>query len=251
MTLHAIVLNLCKYFVYFVAIGFALSELGVNYTTYLASLSVLGLAIGFGSQGLVQDMVTGFFILFEGQFAVGDLVEIAGQTGIVEDLGLRMTRLRNYLGQTVVIPNRSIAVVGTYTLGAQQAYVDVAMRSAEAAAQAAPLLQQVATEVARQFAGVVLQPPRVLEPLVLETGERFLRLHLGIWPQQPWVVEQQLVPRLREACQRAGIEIPGDRVVVFYRPREARPVLPWSRSPRAAGATERASPRPAPETPQA
>lgn len=95
--------------VYFAALGFILGELGVNYTAYLASLSVIWLAVGFGSQGLVQDVVTGFFIIFEGQFDVGDMVEMSGQTGLVEELGLRMTRLRNYLGELISVPNRNIA----------------------------------------------------------------------------------------------------------------------------------------------
>ena len=78
-TLHYLFLSVLKYIIYFTAIGFILSEIGVNYTAYLASLSVVGLAIGFGSQGLVQDIVTGFFLIFEGQFDVGDMVEISGQ----------------------------------------------------------------------------------------------------------------------------------------------------------------------------
>ncbi|MDA0711139.1 MAG: mechanosensitive ion channel, partial [bacterium] len=98
VTLNALFINVAKYVVYFTAMGYILRELGVNYTTYLASLSLIGIAVGFGSQGLVQDVVTGFFILFENQFSVGDMVEISGQVGIVEDIGLRTTRLRNYFG---------------------------------------------------------------------------------------------------------------------------------------------------------
>ena len=108
LTIHSLILNLLKYGIYFTTIGLIPGEMGINYAAYFASLSVIGLAIGLGSQGLVQDMVTGFFVVFEGQFDVGDMVEISGQTGIIEELGLRMTKLHNYLGEIMYIPNRNI-----------------------------------------------------------------------------------------------------------------------------------------------
>ena len=220
MTMYSLVINVAKYVLYLLALGFALSELGVNYKAYFASLSVIGLAIGFGSQGLVQDMVTGFFIIFEGQFNVGDMVEIPPYVGIVEELGLRMTRLRNYLGQTVTIPNRNIASVGNFIKGAQEAQVDVAIADKEVAHEAQNLLKQVADEISSQFAGTIVSAPKILNESSLATGEHFVRVYLAIWPQQQWVVEQQMVPRIREAFSRKGIEIPNDRVIAFYRPRE-------------------------------
>lgn len=188
---------------------------------------MVGLAVGFGSQGLVQDVVTGFFIIFESQFDVGDMVEISGQTGIVEELGLRMTRLRNYLGQVVVIPNRNIAVVGTYSRGALCASVDVAVGSPEEAAKARPVLLELCREIGRQFAGVFRAAPEVTGPLSLNTGEHFLQVKVRIWPSQQWVVEQQLVARIREAFNREGVEIPGDRIVPFYYGPERQPVHRW------------------------
>ena len=220
MTMHSLVLNLAKYVIYFTALGFVLTELGINYTAYLASLSVIGLAIAFGAQGLVQDMVTGFFVIFEGQFDVGDMVEIPPQTGIVEELGLRMTRLRNYLGQRVVIPNRNIAAVGNYAKGAQEAYVDVAVTNREAAEQAINTLRQLGEEIGRQFKGAILAVPKVLGPMSLATDEHFVRLHVSIWPQQQWVIEDQLLPRIREVLKRKGFEVPGDRIAIFYHARE-------------------------------
>jgi len=224
MTIYSLVLNISKYIIYLLAIGFVLTELGVNYTMYFASLSVVGLAIGFGSQGLVQDMVTGFFVVFEEQFNVGDMVEIPPHTGIVEELGLRMTRLRNYLGQRVVIPNRNIAVVGNYVRGAQQVYLDIAVAPEAETARATELLERAGREIAGQFPDIVLSPPQNQGNISLATGERFLRLHLAIWPQQQWVIDQEMVPRIRAAVKSEGIEIPNDKIVVFYHPRENRSV---------------------------
>ena len=223
LTAHSLALNLCKYVVYFSALGAVLTEMGVNYTAYLASLSVIGLAVGFGSQGLVQDVVTGFFIIFEDQFEVDDLVEISGQTGVVEELGLRMTRLRNYFGQEVVIPNRNIAMVANYSGTGLQAFVDIAVAGAEAAQKAVPLLETFGRELARQFPGVILAGPRVVHSLALATGEQFIRVAVSLWPQQQWIVDQQLIPRVRELFKREGLEIPGDRAVAFYHVRDPVP----------------------------
>jgi small-conductance mechanosensitive channel len=229
ITIYSLVLNVTKYAIYLLALGLILTELGIDYTVYFASLSVIGLAIGFGSQGLVQDMVTGFFIVFEEQFNVGDMVEIPPQTGLVEDLGLRMTRLRNYMGQRVVIPNRNIAAVGNYLRGAQQVYVDVAVAAGTDAEAAGTALRQVAQETARQFHDVILSPPEDQGEIQLSTGERFVRLHVAIWPGQPWIVEQELLARIRKMMAAKGLEIPNDRISVFYHPREPQPLRPGPR----------------------
>ena len=215
-TMHSLILDMVKYILYFVAFGFILSKLGVNYTTYLASLSVIGLAIGFGSQGLVQDVVTGFFLLVEGQFDVGDMVEISGQSGIVCHMGLRITQLENYQGQLIYIPNRNIALAGKFRKGALEGYIDVAVEDLQAFEAAKPLISTLIDEIAQQLKGVFISPPRVENPLSMETGEVFLRVYLAVWPGQAWVADQQIVPRIRAVLASAEIGIPGDRVTVFY-----------------------------------
>jgi small conductance mechanosensitive channel len=216
ITLHNLLLSLTKYVVYFTALGYILAELGIDYRAYLASLSLIGIAIGFGAQGLVQDVVTGFFILFEDQFAVGDMVEISGQVGTVESIGLRTTRIRNYFGAHVVLQNRNIPLASRYPRGGFEAVVDVAIASKEASQLAGEWLQKIGEELHRQFQEIILEKPRVQGLVELETGEVFLRLYCKIWPAQQWVIDGQLVPRIREIFKRQGLEIPGDRVLSFY-----------------------------------
>src|SRR5208337_2745651 len=111
--------------VYFIAIGFILQEFGVSLTAYLASASVVGLAISFGSQGLVQDVVIGLTLIFSDAMEAGDLVEISGATtviGRVEEIGLRFTKLVNFYSQEIFIPNRTIANVSRFPHGGVYAY---------------------------------------------------------------------------------------------------------------------------------
>lgn len=226
-TIHSVTLNILKYLIFFTALGHILNELGINYTTYIASLSVIGLAVGFGSQGLVQDIVTGFFLLFDGQFSVGDMVEISGQTGIVEEMGLRTTRLRNYIGQSVVIPNRNIALVGNYTKGCLEAYTDIAVMGDRSTSELRKRLTLLAAELFRQYEGTILAEPKNLGTLRLQTGEAFIRLRFRLWPQQQAFFDQQIVPRIREFLGREGVENPASRVAVFFRHPEPLPTSSW------------------------
>ena len=215
-TIHSFSLNIAKYVVYFVALGLILSQIGVNYTAYIASLSVIGLAVAFGSQGLVQDIVTGFFVIFENQFDVGDMVEISGHVGLVREMGLRMTKIQNYQGLIVYIPNRNIAIAGKYAKGVLEGYIDVALSSGEDFANAKKSVTILAAELGRQFDEVFLKKTRAEPVLSLKTGEFFLRLHISIWPGQTWVIDQQFVPRIRESLTASGITIPFDRIVSYY-----------------------------------
>lgn len=216
VTIHALLISVARYVVYFTAAGYILSQFGIDYRAYLASLSLIGIALGFGAQGLVQDVVTGFFILFEDQFSVGDMVEISGQVGVVEAIGLRTTRIRGYLGTEITLQNRNIPMAVKYPKGAVEVGVDVALTGEQSLETADVVIRRIAGEVADQFQEILVVAPEGVAPIRLQTGERFLRLRALIWPGQQWAVEEQLVPRLREQLAKEGIEIPGARVVTFY-----------------------------------
>jgi small conductance mechanosensitive channel len=110
-TLRDVIQSLLRYALYFVGAIMILSELNVDTRSILAGVGIVGLAAGIGAQNLVKDVVTGFFILFEDQFAVGDYVNIAGVTGTVEDMGLRMTMVREPNGDLHIISNGEITQV--------------------------------------------------------------------------------------------------------------------------------------------
>src|SRR5690606_12017956 len=113
-TLTGFVASSIIFALYFATFGFILSEAGVALTTYLASATVIGLAVSFGAQGLVQDVISGLTIMIADIVDVGDMVDVGGQVGIVRRIGIRYLVLVNFQGATVSIPNRNVANVVNY-----------------------------------------------------------------------------------------------------------------------------------------
>lgn len=168
---------------YFGAIGLILNELGVSLKAYLASASVLGLAIGFGSQGIVQDVVTGLTLIFSDLFDIGDMVEISGQTGNVKQIGMRFTVLENSFGAQVFLPNRSISSVVNYPKGYIRCIVDVALPEDEAiSARIERRIESIVPSTAEQFAGILVYPPSIEDRIQTASGKSFLRVTYRIWP---------------------------------------------------------------------
>ena len=188
ITLIQLVASGVTFVIYFFALGLVLQEFGVNLTGYLASASIVGLAISFGSQGMVQDMVIGLTLIFSDVMDVGDLVEITGVTSVighVEDIGLRFTTLRNFFNQVVYVPNRTIANVSRFPLGGVYAYADVQIPKAADRSQAVAAIGNVAKGMGMEFGAIILSEP-VLDPVEMAAGGgwSFLRVHFKIWPGQ-------------------------------------------------------------------
>jgi small conductance mechanosensitive channel len=189
---------------YFLALGLILREFGVSLTAYLASASVIGLAIGFGSQGIVQDVVTGLTFIFSDLIDVGDLVEISGQTGIVKAITMRFVELENALGATVFIPNRTISNVINYPRGYVRCVVDITLSGDEARHDA---IETTATRLMgtmhKQFPGIFVRPPSSEGRLSFGDDKKVLRLKFRIWPNRQQPIEtgfnQQLVAELTDA----------------------------------------------------
>jgi hypothetical protein len=206
ITLTRLVVSAVTFIIYFFGIGFILQELGVNLTAYLASASVIGLAISFGSQGLVQDMVIGLTLIFSDTMDVGDLVEIAGSVvvvGRVEEIGLRFTTVRNFYNQVVFIPNRTIANVSRFPLGGIYAYADIQIPAGTDRDKAAQTVGNIAKGMWMQFGAIILSEPGV-GPMETASGGGwdFVRVHFKIWPGQGNLIEttfrQQIISAMRD-----------------------------------------------------
>ncbi|MFZ3103023.1 MAG: mechanosensitive ion channel family protein [Desulfitobacteriaceae bacterium] len=176
--------------------------------TLLASASVLGVALGFGSQSLVKDIIGGFFILFEDQFSVGEYVKVGEFSGVVEEVGLRATRLRDWGGELHIVPNGYINAVTNFNRGKMRALVDVYIPYDEDLDRAMEVIHSVCEDTGREFAEGILEPPTVQG--VIQFGERnaILRVVAYTKPNKQWELERELRRRIHKAFLMEGIRIP-------------------------------------------
>jgi moderate conductance mechanosensitive channel len=217
-TLTTLIVSALTFTIYFIAFGLILSELGVTITTYFASTTVIALAVGFGSQGLVQDVVIGITLVFSDAFNVGDIVEISGQVGRVDRIGLRFTTLTNFLGQTVYIPNRNIGVIGRYRRGAIRAFVDVQLTPGADEARVVETVHAIARGLRAQQPAILLSDPEVLGPFDAAPGDwHFIRVKFRVWPGQGPFVEGAFRQRTLAALRRIDPEYAEWMITVSYR----------------------------------
>lgn len=213
-TLIGILKSILRYAVYFIAIVTVLDTLGVPVSSLIAAAGIGGLAIGFGAQNLVKDVITGFFILFEDQFAVGDYVSIDGITGTVQDIGLRVTKIQGFAGDINIIPNGSIAKVANFTRGNNTAIVDVTVSYETNLDRAIAILEDVG-QAMREERPEVQDTPQVLGVVDLGDNGVTLRVIAKTLPMNQWAVERELRKRIKEAFEKEGIEIPYPRTVII------------------------------------
>jgi small conductance mechanosensitive channel len=206
--------------IYFFAIGLLLQEFGVNLTAYLASASIIGLAISFGSQGLVQDIVTGLTLIFCDAMDVGDLVEIAGTTtviGRVEEIGLRFTKLVNFYNQQVLIPNRTIANVSRFPYGGVDAFGDVQIPAGADPQKAVPIVECLARGMREQFGAIILGEPEIGKVETTPAGSKFVRIHFNLWPGQWGLLETTFRQRVVSSMKAFDPDYADWQVPVTYR----------------------------------
>ena len=187
-----------------------LAEFGVDLKPILAGAGILGLAVGFGAQTLVKDVITGFFILLENQIRVDDTITAAGCTGVVEAVNLRTTVLRDYDGTTHIIPNSSITVVTNATRDWSRALLDVGVAYKEDTDRCVLVLREVGASIEKDplFARKLLGSFEY--PGVVKLGDSavVLRVLVKTQAQDGPVVLRELRRRVKKAFDKADIEIP-------------------------------------------
>ncbi len=231
MTLVRLLANTVTFLIYFFALGFFLEEFGVSLTGYLASGSIAALAISFGSQGLVQDMVIGLTLIFSDAMDVGDMVEIVGAAiviGRVEEIGLRFTKVLNFNNQRVFIPNRTIANVSRFPHGGIYVYADVQIPSGLAPEKAVQIVEGLTRGMWRQFDGIILGEPvvgGVERPP--DAGWEFIRVHFTVWPGQGNLIETTFRQQTVNAMKPFNAAYADWQIPVTYRAMNVtRPPLP-------------------------
>jgi small conductance mechanosensitive channel len=176
----------------------------------LAGAGILGLAVSFGAQSLVKDVISGFFILFENQFGIGDVIEVAGKTGLVEKMTLRVVQLRDAEGVMHVVPNGEIKVVSNKTRGWARAVVDVGVPYHENVDRAIEVLRDEAAQFSTDKAwGAQLDGPvEVLGVESLSDSAVVLRTVIRTQPGSQWNVAREFRRRIKNRFDRESLEIP-------------------------------------------
>lgn len=208
-TLFSLLRSMSLYVITFTVVLHSLKRLfNFDTGTLLASASVLGVALGFGSQSLVKDVIGGFFILFEDQFSVGDYVKAGEFSGIVEETGIRATHLRDWGGELHIIPNGSITAVTNFSRGKMRALVDIQMPYDEDLDRAMEVMHFVCERVTIEFGEKIIDPPTVQG--VIQFGERFavLRVIAYTQPNEQWGLERELRRQIHREFLKEGIRTP-------------------------------------------
>ena len=185
----------------------SLEQLGFDLTAVIAGAGVLGLAVGFGAQTLVKDVISGFFLIFDEVLDVGDRVSVDKTSGTVEELGLRLTKIRADDGALWYVPNGQIQVVGNNNRGWMRAMEMVTVTSASDVPRALAVVDEVARAWAAEHAKIVVEAPKVQGVLEIDAKATGVRLTVRVKPGSQDAAEQELGARIRDAFAREGIAL--------------------------------------------
>ena len=195
-----------------------LDKLGLNIAPVIAGVGVVGIAIGFGAQSLVKDIISGLFILLENQYRKGDVVKIADATGLVEDINLRRTILRDTDGVVHSVPNGEIKVASNLTKGWSRVNLNVGVDYGTDLDKAIEVINRVGKELAEDpaWSAQILKPPQVLRVDNLGDSAIDIKILGDTKPMQQWAVTGELRLRLKKAFDKENIEIPWPITKVYF-----------------------------------
>ncbi|GAB6927961.1 mechanosensitive ion channel family protein [Paenibacillus sp. JCM 10914] len=205
VTVGELLKNVTSFVCNFVMILIILSEFDFKLGPLLAGAGVLGLAIGFGAQSLVKDVITGFFIIFEDQFAVGDVIKSGEYRGTVEVIGLRTTRVRGLNGEIYIIPNGIIASVTNYSLSNSLAIVDLPVKNDQQLKDTVALIQTAMNGIMERRPEI-RSTPDVLGIQSLSTSEYVVRIVAECNPNAREDVERQIFTDIKQATEEQEVE---------------------------------------------
>lgn len=213
-TLAKLLDNIISYVVYFFAFMMILSVLTIDVKALLAGAGVVGLAVGFGAQSLVKDVITGFFIIFEDQFSVGDHVRIDQFEGTVESIGLRTTRIKTWTGEVHILPNGSIIQVTNFSLNNSLAIVDIGIAYEEDIEKAEKIIRELLEKMPEQYEELV-KAPELLGVQSFGPSEVILRIVAETYPMKHVAAGRKIRKDLKTYLDEHGIEIPYPRMVMY------------------------------------
>ena len=206
-TLSGLVQSIIQYMIYFIAIVLILQEFKIDTTSIVASAGIVGLALGIGAQSLIRDFITGFFIVLENQFAVGEYIVSGDMGGTVEEIGLRVTKLRDSNGVLHMIPHGAIIRVSNYARGHMQATVNIPIAYGEDINKVLSLLSEACNYVGKNMEEVV-EGPTVVGVVDWHLQELIIRMVAKTLPLQQVKVEAALRHQIKLVFDQANISTP-------------------------------------------
>ncbi len=205
--------------VFGIAFAMILSELGMDVAPILASAGVLGLAIGFGAQNLVKDFLSGVMMMIEDQYGVGDAVDLGEAIGTVENVGLRVTRVRDVDGTVWYVRNGEILRVGNQSQNWARTVLDISVSYAEDLNRVRDVLQDVAHGLwdDEDYKDVIIEEPEVWGVQNLGPDAVVVRVTLKTAPMEQWNVAREMRERIKARFDHEGIEMPLPQRVIWHR----------------------------------
>ncbi|MGO4957592.1 mechanosensitive ion channel family protein [Luteococcus sp. Sow4_B9] len=209
-TMGSVIGSAATFIITTVAVLTILSHVGINLGPVLASAGVGGVALAFGAQSLVKDVISGIFLILEDQYGVGDVVTIGTVSGTVEHVGLRVTSIRDANGMLWYVRNGEITTVGNVSQGWSIATVDLPIHPSEDAGRAIDILEGVAEEFAHdeEYAEQLMEAPEVLGVETITGTAMTLRITAKCAANKQWGVQRELRERAKHALDAAGVRGP-------------------------------------------
>jgi small-conductance mechanosensitive channel len=217
-TLVNVFVGLGRIIIFLVILLMVLSELGVEIGPLLAGLGIVGIAVGFGAQYLIRDLIAGVFILMENQYRIGDVAKVADVTGVVEEINLRKTVLRDIDGVVHHVPNGEIRVASNLTRHFSRVNLNISVAYETDLDYAISVINRVCKKMAKEerWRKVIRTVPKVLR--VAELGDSGIDIKIlgDVKPLEQWNVMGELRLRLKKAFDKAGIDIPYPHLKVYF-----------------------------------
>ena len=213
-TIKGLILNLLRYAVVIFAVIFALSALGINMGAVIASLGILSLVVGFGAQTLIEDVITGLFMIFEGQFHVGDIITVDGFRGTVTSIGIRTTNIMDAGGNIKIINNSDIRTLINLSEVTSMAVVTVSIAYGAPLEKAERILVEELERLAQELPDVFLEPPAYVGVEALAASSVDLKVIAKVTENNIYAARRMMNRAVKLAFDAGGIEIPFPQLVV-------------------------------------
>lgn len=213
-TITKVSYSIITYTVAIISVIIILAIWGVNVLPALAGLGIVGLVVGLGAQKFIQDLIAGFFIIFEHHFDVGDVIEVQGFKGTVSDIGLKTTKIRNWKGDIRIFNNGEVTTLINYSRNPSIGIVEFGIAYKEDIAKTIDVLNAAFPQFKSRYEDIILDMPAVAGVINLGSSSVDLRVTVKTLNEQHYSIERELRKFIKETLDTNGIEIPFPQVVI-------------------------------------